>query len=325
MRCTRNPSSRAATAWATSWPSTASEDADDHASAADASAPPVPRSLALLPPGPRDERTEEQPGAVEVDRHTRHPGEAQRPGGGQLVGHGTDPTGGTRHTDPSTCCRPEATTRDPAAPPRRHRRPHRCPARARPRARRRDGDDDPGATACPRPTTAASGSPTTAATSRATTTCCRSRQPELIREVHRKYLEAGADLLETNTFNAQRISLADYAHGGRRLRDERRRGLAGAGRGRRHDRAHPRPAALGAGHARARRTARRPSPPTSTTPAPATSPTTSWSRPTSSRPAAWSTAAPTCCSSRRSSTRSTPRPRSTRSRRSSRSTTAAGR
>ncbi|HYN65519.1 MAG TPA: homocysteine S-methyltransferase family protein, partial [Ornithinibacter sp.] len=36
-------------------------------------------------------------------------------------------------------------------------------------------------------------------------------QPELIREVHRAYLEAGADLLETNTFNAQRISLADYA------------------------------------------------------------------------------------------------------------------
>src|SRR6476646_10672341 len=36
-------------------------------------------------------------------------------------------------------------------------------------------------------------------------------QPDLIREVHRKYLEAGADLLETNTFNAQRISLADYA------------------------------------------------------------------------------------------------------------------
>ena len=34
------------------------------------------------------------------------------------------------------------------------------------------------------------------------------------------------------------------------------------------------------------------------------------SRPTSSRPAAWSTAAPTCCSSRRSSTPSTPRPRS---------------
>jgi 5-methyltetrahydrofolate--homocysteine methyltransferase len=35
-------------------------------------------------------------------------------------------------------------------------------------------------------------------------------QPEVIRGVHRAYLEAGADLLETNTFNAQRISLADY-------------------------------------------------------------------------------------------------------------------
>ncbi|GAA4405103.1 methionine synthase [Fodinibacter luteus] len=36
-------------------------------------------------------------------------------------------------------------------------------------------------------------------------------RPEIVREVHRGYLEAGADLVETNTFNAQRISLADYA------------------------------------------------------------------------------------------------------------------
>ncbi len=35
-------------------------------------------------------------------------------------------------------------------------------------------------------------------------------RPEIIREIHHAYLEAGADLLETNTFNAQRISLADY-------------------------------------------------------------------------------------------------------------------
>ncbi|MEU8230630.1 methionine synthase [Actinoplanes sp. NPDC048967] len=35
-------------------------------------------------------------------------------------------------------------------------------------------------------------------------------QPEAIREIHRDYLRAGADLIETNTFNAQRISLADY-------------------------------------------------------------------------------------------------------------------
>ncbi len=35
-------------------------------------------------------------------------------------------------------------------------------------------------------------------------------QPELIRTIHREYLAAGADLVETNTFSAQRISQADY-------------------------------------------------------------------------------------------------------------------
>jgi len=35
-------------------------------------------------------------------------------------------------------------------------------------------------------------------------------QPALIEEVHRQYLDAGADIIETNTFNAQAISLADY-------------------------------------------------------------------------------------------------------------------
>lgn len=35
-------------------------------------------------------------------------------------------------------------------------------------------------------------------------------QPQIIKEIHKKYLEAGADIIETNTFNAQRISLADY-------------------------------------------------------------------------------------------------------------------
>lgn len=35
-------------------------------------------------------------------------------------------------------------------------------------------------------------------------------QPQIIKEIHKEYLEAGADILETNTFNAQRISLADY-------------------------------------------------------------------------------------------------------------------
>ena len=35
-------------------------------------------------------------------------------------------------------------------------------------------------------------------------------RPDLIREIHLQYLEAGADIIETNTFSAQRISLADY-------------------------------------------------------------------------------------------------------------------
>ena len=35
-------------------------------------------------------------------------------------------------------------------------------------------------------------------------------QPEIVREIHRQYLEAGADILETNTFNATRIAQADY-------------------------------------------------------------------------------------------------------------------
>jgi cobalamin-dependent methionine synthase I/methionine synthase I (cobalamin-dependent) len=35
-------------------------------------------------------------------------------------------------------------------------------------------------------------------------------QPQIIQEVHRRYFEAGADIAETNTFNGQFISLADY-------------------------------------------------------------------------------------------------------------------
>jgi len=35
-------------------------------------------------------------------------------------------------------------------------------------------------------------------------------QPAIIEDIHRLYLEAGADIIETNTFNAQSISLADY-------------------------------------------------------------------------------------------------------------------
>src|SRR3954454_3201173 len=35
-------------------------------------------------------------------------------------------------------------------------------------------------------------------------------RPELVAGIHREYLEAGADVIETNTFNATAISLRDY-------------------------------------------------------------------------------------------------------------------
>src|SRR3989338_11645218 len=35
-------------------------------------------------------------------------------------------------------------------------------------------------------------------------------QPHIIEEIHAAYLEAGADIIETNTFNANAVSQADY-------------------------------------------------------------------------------------------------------------------
>ena len=35
-------------------------------------------------------------------------------------------------------------------------------------------------------------------------------QPKLIQEIHRQYFEAGADIIETNTFNSTSVSMADY-------------------------------------------------------------------------------------------------------------------
>jgi 5-methyltetrahydrofolate--homocysteine methyltransferase len=35
-------------------------------------------------------------------------------------------------------------------------------------------------------------------------------QPQIIIDIHKQYIEAGADIIETNTFNSQAISLADY-------------------------------------------------------------------------------------------------------------------
>jgi 5-methyltetrahydrofolate--homocysteine methyltransferase len=35
-------------------------------------------------------------------------------------------------------------------------------------------------------------------------------QPQIITEIHKQYLDAGADIIETNTFNSTSISMADY-------------------------------------------------------------------------------------------------------------------
>ena len=35
-------------------------------------------------------------------------------------------------------------------------------------------------------------------------------RPDVIADIHRAYLEAGADIIETNTFNSNAVSQADY-------------------------------------------------------------------------------------------------------------------
>src|SRR2546430_539807 len=35
-------------------------------------------------------------------------------------------------------------------------------------------------------------------------------QPALVRDIHAQYLQAGADIVETNTFNSTAVALADY-------------------------------------------------------------------------------------------------------------------
>jgi len=49
-------------------------------------------------------------------------------------------------------------------------------------------------------------------------------QPQVIEEIHSAYLEAGADIIETNTFSATTIGLHDFLFqgepkGGRRIRN----------------------------------------------------------------------------------------------------------
>ena len=44
----------------------------------------------------------------------------------------------------------------------------------------------------------------------AATTTCSAHPPDIIRGIHPAYLDAGADLVETNTFNADQVIQADY-------------------------------------------------------------------------------------------------------------------
>ncbi len=138
-------------------------------------------------------------------------------------------------------------------------------------------------------------------------------QPQIIEDIHRQYLEAGADIIETNTFNSNAVSMAEYG-----LQD--------------------RVAELNAAGARAARrageqfTAGKPERrcfvagsmgPTSRTASVsqdvaepgkrAARALSSCARPTTSRRARWWKAGSTCCFSKRFLTRSTPRPRCSRS------------
>ena len=97
-----------------------------------------------------------------------------------------------------------------AAPPRRHRGAHRDPARADHGASTARWARRSSATAPTRPATAASASPTGPATSGQQRPADAHPAATSSATIHREYLEAGADIIETNTFNANAISLADY-------------------------------------------------------------------------------------------------------------------
>ena len=128
-------------------------------------------------------------------------------------------------------------------------------------------------------------------------------QPQIIQAIHRQYLEAGADIIESNTFNSTSISLADYKLGEAGLRVERGGGAQRAGGGGRgHGRAAG-PHLFRRRRPRADRARRLRSRPTSTIRRSAPSPLINWSRPITSRRAGCWTAAWTCCCWKRFSTR----------------------
>jgi 5-methyltetrahydrofolate--homocysteine methyltransferase len=134
-------------------------------------------------------------------------------------------------------------------------------------------------------------------------------QPAIIQAIHTAYLEAGADILETNSFNSTAISLGDY--GMEALVYELNRASA--------ELARQVADQFEARHSESPRYVAGVLGPTNRTAS--LSPDvndpgfrTSWSPPTVMPCAGCSMVEPTCCWSRPSSTRSTPRPRSSPSR-----------
>ena len=117
---------------------------------------------------------------------------------------------------------------------------------------------------------------------------------------------SACDVVETNTFGAFGVVLAEYGLAGPRRGDQPGRGPPGPGGRRRGRRPPRRPAPLGGREPRARAPSSRPS---------ARSPTPTSATPTRSRPRRSSPAASTSSSSRRSSTSSRPRRPSTRAER----------
>ena len=71
-------------------------------------------------------------------------------------------------------------------------------------------------------------------------TSCASRNPHAVRAIHRSYLEAGADIIETNTFNAY-CDLAGRVRARSVAADQPRGCPARARRGRPAERADGRP------------------------------------------------------------------------------------
>ena len=117
-------------------------------------------------------------------------------------------------------------------------------------------------------------------------------QPKIIGEIHEQYLAAGADIIETNTFNAQRISMADY--GMEELSHEINVAAARIARAEADAWTKKTPRSRASSPARwGRRTAPRRSRPTSIIRATATPASMGCARPTPSRCAGWSRAAPT--------------------------------